>query len=208
MYTVAVDIGGTFTDVVAIDGASGRMAMGKSLTTPADLQRGVLDGLADAAGELGLQLGALLAGTSRMVHATTQSSNAVFAFSGAKTAVLATRGFGDTLLIMRATGRVAGLSVFERHHYRVTQKPRLLADERDIFEIAERVDHAGRVVVPLDEAAVRAARARGPAARLPVGGGRVPLLAQERGARTPHSRDPPRPRRRSSTSRSPPTSRR
>ena len=157
MYTVAVDIGGTFTDVVAIDGASGRMAMGKALTTPADLQRGVLDGLADAAGELGLQVGALLAGTSRMVHATTQSSNAVFAFSGAKTAVLTTRGFGDTLVIMRATGRVAGLSVFERHHYRATDKPRLLADERDIFEIAERVDHAGRVVVPLDEAAVRAA---------------------------------------------------
>ena len=92
-----------------------------------------------------------------MVHATTQSSNAVFAFSGAKTAVLATRGFGDTLLIMRATGRVAGLSVFERHHYRATDKPRLLADERDIFEISERVDHAGRVVVPLDEAAVLAA---------------------------------------------------
>ena len=37
---------------------------------------------------------------------------------------------------MRATGRVAGLSVFERHHYRMTQKPRLLVDERDIFEVA------------------------------------------------------------------------
>ena len=157
MYTVAVDIGGTFTDVVAIDRASGRLAMGKALTTPADLQRGVLDGLADAAGGLGLGLSALLAGAGRMVHATTQSSNAVFAFSGAKTAVLATRGFGDTLLIMRATGRVAGLSVFERHHYRATDKPRLLADERDVFEVPERVDHAGRVVVPLDEAAVRAA---------------------------------------------------
>jgi N-methylhydantoinase A len=157
MYTVAVDIGGTFTDVVAIDGGSGRMAMGKALTTPADLQRGVLDGLAEAAGGLGLELGALLDGAGRMVHATTQSSNAVFAFSGAKTAVLTTRGFGDTLVIMRATGRVAGLSVFERHHYRATEKPRLLVDERDIFEIAERVDHRGRVVVPLDEAALRAA---------------------------------------------------
>lgn len=157
MYTVAVDIGGTFTDVFAVDAQSGRAAMGKALTTPADLQRGVLDGLADAAGSLGVALPALLAGAERMVHATTQSSNAVFGFSGAKTAVLATRGFGDTLLIMRATGRVAGLSVFERHHYRATDKPRLLADERDIFEIAERVDHRGRVVVPLDEDAVRAA---------------------------------------------------
>jgi N-methylhydantoinase A len=157
MYTVAVDIGGTFTDVVAIDGASGRMAMGKALTTPADLQRGVLDGLAGAADDLGVALPRLLGDAARMVHATTQSSNAVFAFAGAKTAVLATRGFGDTLVIMRATGRVAGLSVFERHHYRATGKPRLLADERDVFEIPERIDYAGRVVMPLDEAAVRAA---------------------------------------------------
>ena len=95
-----------------------------------------------------------------MVHATTQSSNAVLTFTGAKTAVLTTRGFGDTLMIMRATGRVAGLSVFERHHYRMTQKPRLLVDERDIFEIAERVDYQGRVVTPLDEASVREAAAR------------------------------------------------
>lgn len=157
MYTVAVDIGGTFTDVVAIDAGSGRMGMGKALTTPDDLQRGVLDGLADAAGGLGVELAALLGNAERMVHATTQSSNAVFAFTGARTAVLTTRGFGDTLLIMRATGRVAGLSVFERHHYRATDKPRLLVDERDIWEIGERVDHRGRIVVPLDEAGLRAA---------------------------------------------------
>ena len=78
MYTVAVDIGGTFTDVVAIDGASGRLAMGKALTTPADLQRGVLDGLADAAGGLGVPLGALLAGAGRMVHAIPHVGEHVF----------------------------------------------------------------------------------------------------------------------------------
>lgn len=139
--------------------------MGKALTTPADLQRGVMDGLANAAEGFSLDVAKLLAGAERMVHATTQSSNAVFAFSGARTAVLTTRGFADTLVIMRATGRVAGLSVFERHHYRNTQKPRLLADERDIFAIPERVDATGRVVTPLDEDAVRTAvrdiRARG-----------------------------------------------
>ena len=155
MYTVAVDIGGTFTDVVVFDAASGRTHAGKSLSTPDDLQRGVFDGLADAAAGAGVDLAGLLAGTERMVHATTQSSNAVFAFTGARTAVLTTRGFADTLLIMRATGRVAGLSVFERHHYRLTQKPRLLVDERDIFEIPERIDALGRVVQPLDEDAVR-----------------------------------------------------
>src|SRR5256885_717584 len=156
MYTVAVDIGGTFTDVVVIEDDSGETYAGKCLTTPDDLQRGVFDGLEDAAGHVGIDVRGLLARTGRMVHATTQSSNAIFSFSGARTAVLATRGFGDTLLIMRATGRVAGLTVFERHHYRMTQKPRLLVDERDIFEMPERVDYRGAVVQALDETAVRA----------------------------------------------------
>jgi N-methylhydantoinase A len=155
VHTIAVDIGGTFTDVIVIDDSTGRTCMGKALTTPKDLQQGVMDGLANAAQELGLQVPDLLRQASRMVHATTQSSNAVFSFSGARTAVLTTRGFGDTLIIMRATGRVAGLSVFERHHYRATSKPRLLVDERDIFEVVERVDARGEIVTPLDEAQVR-----------------------------------------------------
>src|SRR3954447_790219 len=108
-------------------------------------------GLEQAANAMEMPLPNLLGEAHRFVHATTQSSNAIFAFTGAKTAVVTTRGFGDTLTIMRATGRVAGLSVFERHHYRMTQKPRLLADERDIFELDERMDYAGRAVVPLDE---------------------------------------------------------
>jgi N-methylhydantoinase A len=157
LYTIAVDIGGTFTDVFVTDDASGRSFAGKALTTPSNLQRGVMDGLARAAEHVGVTVGDLLRRATRFVHATTQSTNAIFSFTGAKTAVLATRGFGDTLTIMRATGRVAGLSVFERHHYRATQKPRLLVDERDIFEIAERIDHKGAVVTPLDEEGIRAA---------------------------------------------------
>ncbi len=160
MYTVAVDIGGTFTDVVVVDDRNGRAYVGKTPSTPEDLQLGVMSGLEDAAQGVGIPLSRLLGDTDRMVHATTQSSNAVFAFTGAKTAVIATRGFGDTLTIMRATGRVAGLSVFERHHYRMTQKPRLLADERDIFEVVERMDYSGRIVTPLDEDSVRLAAAR------------------------------------------------
>ncbi len=155
MYTLSVDIGGTFTDVVAFDDETGRIAVGKALTTPDDLRRGVMAGLEEAASQLDAPLRTVLAEAHRFVHATTQSSNAVFAFTGAKTAVVTTRGFGDTLTIMRATGRVAGLSVFERHHYRMTRKPRLLADERDIFEIDERMDYAGRAIIPLDEPGLR-----------------------------------------------------
>ena len=156
MFTLSVDIGGTFTDVVVFDDEKGRTAVGKALTTADDLRGGVMAGLDDAASQLDLPLRTMLAESHRFVHATTQSSNAIFAFAGAKTAVVTTRGFGDTLTIMRATGRVAGLSVFERHHYRMTQKPRLLADERDIFELDERMDYAGRPVVPLDETGLRA----------------------------------------------------
>jgi N-methylhydantoinase A len=155
MYTVAVDIGGTFTDVVVVDDSSGAVAMGKVLSTPADLQEGVIAGLEHAASNLGLSWRELLTQTHRFVHATTRSSNAVFERSGARTAVLTTQGFGDTLMIMRATGRVAGLSVFARHHYRTTDKPRPLADERDIFEVSERIDAAGQVVVALDETELR-----------------------------------------------------
>jgi N-methylhydantoinase A len=155
MYTVAVDIGGTFTDVVVIDESFGAVAMGKVLSTPADLQEGVVAGLEQAASCLGLSWRDLLVQTRRFVHATTRSTNAVFERSGARTAVITTRGFGDTLMIMRATGRVAGLSVFARHHYRTTDKPRPLAGERDIFEVSERVNSAGNVVIALDEAALR-----------------------------------------------------
>src|SRR5581483_8321111 len=155
MYTLCVDIGGTFTDIVVFDEGKGRTVTGKALTTPADLRKGVFAGLEQAAEDLGVPLQNVLAEAHRFVHATTQSSNAIFAFAGAKTAVITTRGFGDTLTIMRATGRVAGLSVFERYHYRATMKPRMLADERDIFEVSERMDYAGRPVTRLDEAELR-----------------------------------------------------
>jgi len=156
VYTLSVDIGGTFTDCVAINEADGHVTTRKVATTPDDLQRGVFAGLDQIAGDLDLSTPALLGDVSRFVHATTQSSNAVFAGTGARTAVLTTRGFGDTLMIMRATGRVAGLSVFERHHYRNTQKPVPLVDERDIFEVSERIDHKGLVLVSPDDGEIRA----------------------------------------------------
>jgi N-methylhydantoinase A len=156
VYTLSVDIGGTFTDCVAINEADGHVTTCKVATTPDDLQRGVFTGLDQIAGDLDLSTSALLSDVSRFVHATTQSSNAVFAGTGARTAVLTTRGFGDTLMIMRATGRVAGLSVFERHHYRNTQKPVPLVDERDIFEVSERIDYKGLVLVAPDDGEIRA----------------------------------------------------
>ena len=105
MFTIAADIGGTFTDVVVIDERNGGLNVGKALTTPDDLQSGVMDGLSLAAREMGRQVDDLLGDTRRFVHATTLPGNAVFAYSGATTAGLTSAGFEDTLMIMRATGR-------------------------------------------------------------------------------------------------------
>lgn len=149
MYEIAVDIGGTFTDCVVIKRQTGIVYAGKAPTTPANLIEGVLNSLDNVCEQIDINRGSLLQQTERFVHATTQSTNALLTYSGARTALLTTRGFGDTIVIMRGTGRVAGLSVFERHHYRRTDRPRLLVDERDVFEVSERVDAEGEVLVPL-----------------------------------------------------------
>ena len=60
MYNIAIDIGGTFTDVVVIENESGQLYMGKSLSTPDDLQRGVLDGLNSISTEVGISMNELL----------------------------------------------------------------------------------------------------------------------------------------------------
>ncbi|MDH3739146.1 MAG: hydantoinase/oxoprolinase family protein, partial [Alphaproteobacteria bacterium] len=72
MYTLAVDIGGTFTDCVAIDEADGNVTACKVPTTPDELQRGVVAGLDQIADNLDLSTPALLGDVSRFVHATTQ----------------------------------------------------------------------------------------------------------------------------------------
>jgi len=150
MYIVGVDVGGTFTDVAVLDLPSGRTVMAKSFSTPADLSVGVLDALAIAANDLQVTVGELLARTVRFVHATTQTSNTLLTFSGARVGLLTTRGFEDQLLIMRGVGRVAGLSLMERRHPRATSKPPLLVDEPRIRGLRERVDARGQVITPLD----------------------------------------------------------
>ena len=164
-YIVGVDIGGTFTDVAVVDVAGGATATAKARTTSADLAVGVLDALELAATAVGLSLRRLLAATVKLAHGTTLTSNLMFTWTGARTGLLATRGFGDELLIMRARGRVAGMGLGERRHYRATDKPVKIVPPELIEEVAERVDHHGRALVPLTRAeaerAVGALLARG-----------------------------------------------
>src|SRR3989442_10045540 len=151
-YIIGVDIGGTFTDVAVVDVASGATTTNKARTTPQDFFVGVLEALGLVARDVGQKLDELLAATVKFAHGTTVTSNVMYTWTGARTALLATRGFGDEILIMRARGRVAGMGLSERRHYRATDKPPRIVPPELIEEGLERVDHHGRALIRLEGA--------------------------------------------------------
>jgi N-methylhydantoinase A len=143
-YRVSMDIGGTFTDVVAYDEDRGTYAAGKASTTPHDLTEGVFAGLGQV-----IDSPASIAFT---VHGTTVGLNAFLQRRGEKVLLLATEGAGDVYHIARGNrARLYDL------HYR---KPTPLVPLSDIVEIPGRLDWRGEERTPLDEEAVRAAAAR------------------------------------------------
>jgi len=115
MYRIGIDVGGTFTDLVAIDPA-GITTLAKVPSTPEDPSLGVLDGLAALADRLGLQRVALLGDTDRIVHGTTVATNALLEHKGARLALLTTEGHRDVVEMreglkddrynLRADGRI------------------------------------------------------------------------------------------------------
>ncbi|HEY3726238.1 MAG TPA: hydantoinase/oxoprolinase family protein [Solirubrobacteraceae bacterium] len=139
-----MDIGGTFTDVVAYDEDSGRYTAGKSSTTPADLTEGVLSALTaiEASPEL----------CSFAVHGTTQGLNAFLQRRGERVMLLATAGAGDVYHIARGNRT----RLYDIHF----RKPLPLVPRSDIVEIAGRLDYAGEQLQPLDVDAVRDAARR------------------------------------------------
>ena len=96
MYTIGVDVGGTYTDLVASD-ESGRAVFAKSPSTPADQSLGVMAGLDELARRLGVTRAEMLAKTDRLVHGTTVATNALLERKGAKVALLTTEGHRDVL---------------------------------------------------------------------------------------------------------------
>ena len=106
-----VDIGGTFTDCVAVND-EGRVFHAKTpsthSTTPVD---GVIDGLDLLAREAGVPTGELLGQADRLSHGTTIGTNLVVERKGARVGLLATKGHHDALLMMRGAGRTAGVAI-------------------------------------------------------------------------------------------------
>lgn len=139
---LAVDIGGTFTDVVLERGD--RRYTTKLLTTPDAPERGVLDGMARI-----LDAAALApAAVALVVHGTTLATNAIIERKGARTAFITTEGFRD-VLAMRNESR------YDQYDLDI-ELPEPLVPRYLRFTVPERLDRAGRVLRPLDEGAVRA----------------------------------------------------
>jgi len=139
---LGVDIGGTFTDV-ALE-VAGRRYSAKILTTPEAPERAVLEAI-----HLVLREAALApADLSIIIHGTTLATNAIIERKGAKTALLTTEGFRDTIEI-RHENR------FEQYDVNIDLPPPLVP-RRLRFPVPERIDARGRVLVPLDEAATAA----------------------------------------------------
>src|SRR3984893_6901207 len=145
-FRISVDTGGTFTDVVVADSA-GRHTVGKALTTPERIFRGMRAAIEAAAEELGIPAATLLRETDALIYGTTRATNAVVTKSTAKTAFLTTKGFADTL-VLREGGK------FNPNDYSVDY-PEPYIPRRYTFEIDERVTSDGAVLRAIDQVSAR-----------------------------------------------------
>ncbi|MEV0826946.1 hydantoinase/oxoprolinase family protein [Nonomuraea rubra] len=143
-YRVAMDIGGTFTDVVCYDERSGAVTASKAPTTPGDLAEGVFAALGRVVDDP--------AGISFFVHGTTQGLNALLERKGARVLLLASRGGRDVYQIARGNRD----RMFDLRY----RKPEPLVPRQDVMEAGGRLDYRGRELEPLDEESVRAAARR------------------------------------------------
>ena len=153
---IGIDIGGTFTDGIALTG-DGQVAQAKALSThdtnPAE---GVMRAVALLAASLGRDVESLLQATDRFSHGTTIGTNLVVERKGTRVGLITTRGHRDNLRIMRGAGRVAGLPIDRVFDVQATKKPEPLVAHSSVLEIDERIDRHGEVLVAFDPQRVRA----------------------------------------------------
>lgn len=142
---LACDTGGTFTDLV-VEYDDGSLAMFKSPTTPDDPVRGVIDALSLAASDAGQPLDAFLKRADTFIHGTTHAINAIITGRTARTAMLSTVGHRD-MLVLREGGRADPFDMTAP--YPEPYVPRALT-----FEVLERIGAGGKIIRPLDEAAL------------------------------------------------------
>lgn len=136
-WRIGVDIGGTFTDAAIVDDATGAIGIAKTLTTPNDFGKGVVNALTEALETYGAPANEV----TLLSHATTVVTNAILEEKGARTALIATRGFRD-ILELRRSSRSDLYDLFQ-------DPPAVLVPRHRRLEITERIDAQGDVVTPL-----------------------------------------------------------
>ncbi len=147
-YTVGVDIGGTFTDLISVDEA-GNPYVVKIPSTPANPGIAMITALERVATTLGMKLPAFLANVNRICHGTTVSTNAILTLTGAKVGILTTKGFRDILELRTGIRE-------NRYDYAVPMPP-ALAPRYLRKGIEERVKWNGEEYTPLNKQEVREA---------------------------------------------------
>ena len=145
MLRIGIDVGGTFTDLVAIDEA-GVSTIAKAASTPADPSIGVIDGLERLAAMLSTDLATLLKRTERIVHGTTVATNALLERKGAKVGLLTTEGHRDVIEMRE------GLKD-DRYNLRMPA-PEPLVPRALRLGVKERMRADGKVGTPLDRGAL------------------------------------------------------
>ena len=146
-YRLGVDVGGTFTDLLLLDDASGAFWRHKTPSTPEDSARGILTGVDAICAVAGIAPREI----ETFLHGTTVATNAVLEGKGARVGLIVTEGYRQVMQIARSfvPGGLAGWIIWP--------KPEPLAALEDTIEVGGRMDAHGRELRPLDEAAARAA---------------------------------------------------
>ncbi|HEY6382855.1 MAG TPA: hydantoinase/oxoprolinase N-terminal domain-containing protein, partial [Pseudolabrys sp.] len=138
-WRIGIDIGGTFTDVALVEETSGRIGVAKVPTTPEDLTEGVLCALKLAMSRYDV----VPTEVELLSHATTVVTNAILQESGARAALITTRGFRD-VLELRRSARADLYDLFQ-------DAPATLIPRRRRFEITERIGADSTIVAPIAE---------------------------------------------------------
>ena len=148
-YRIGVDVGGTFTDVLLIEGGTSKLTAAKVPTVTRDIAEGVLGGIAKACELAGISPSEV----THLLHGTTIATNAVLTGGGARVGLMVTKGFRDVLQIARS--HVPG----DYGAWVVYEKSEPMAALEATFEIDERVSAQGEILSELDEGSVRQAAA-------------------------------------------------
>src|SRR5215813_13860222 len=143
MFVLGVDVGGTFTDLTAVDETTGRVVITKVPSQPRHEAAAVLAGLE--------ALGIASRDVRRLVHGTTVGTNAVLERRGARVALLTTAGFRDLIEIGRTKRNIPALFV------PTFVRPKPVVERKRRFEVTERLAADGSVLIPLDAASVERA---------------------------------------------------